>query len=49
MDEPDVAEDDDLPDFGPDIPIIDAESRSAYIENLLVVAGPCCSTSTPPR
>ncbi len=29
---------DDLPDFGPDMPIVDAESRRAYIENLLVVA-----------
>lgn len=31
-------EEDDLPDFGPDRPMVDAESRRAYIENLLVVA-----------
>ena len=31
-------EEDDLPDFGPDVPAVDAESRQAYIENLLVVA-----------
>ena len=29
---------DDLLDFGPDVPTVDAESRLAYIENLLVVA-----------
>jgi hypothetical protein len=29
---------DDLPEFGPDTPIVDAQSRLAYIENLLVVA-----------
>jgi hypothetical protein len=31
-------EEDDLPDFGPDSPAVDAGSRQAYIENLLVVA-----------